>query len=108
MGLLYILDADRRPIAVSDMTEWGEWMHAHDHERSLAEDWIGDVRVSTIFLGIACWPTELRPDTPILWETMIFGGTYDRDQFRYASHDEAIAGHAVAVALVRGGAPNEP
>lgn len=107
MGYLYILDTHKRPIAMSDVIEWAEWMGTHEHEHLLAEDLIGETRVSTIFLGYACWPTEFHPDSPILWETMIFGGPYDRDQFRYMSHDEAMAGHAAAVALVRGGAPND-
>jgi hypothetical protein len=102
---LYVLDDDKRPVAVSDLMEWVEWQAAHEHERTLAFTEVGDVQVSTVFLGLACY--SLRRGPPILWETMVFGGPYDRDQFRYTSHDEAIAGHAVVVALVRGSAADD-
>lgn len=105
----YILADQHRPISEPDLMEWAKWMAEHEAEHTLALTEIGDVRISTIFLGVACWPTELHPDSPILWETMVFGGLHDRDVVRYASHDEAIAGHAAVVAMVRGGgAPNDP
>jgi hypothetical protein len=105
---LYVLDDDKRPVAVSDLMEWVEWRAAHDHERTLAYDQIGDVRVSTVFLGIAGVEMVFHPDgEPLLWETMIFNGTEALYQTRYTSHDEAIAGHAVAVALVHKGAAND-
>jgi hypothetical protein len=41
-------------------------------------------------------------DAPILYETMIFGGPLDQEQWRYASREEAVAGHATAVELAHG------
>ena len=40
---------------------------------------------------------------PILFETMIFGGEHDQYQERYATREEAVEGHARAVAPVTGG-----
>lgn len=48
--------------------------------------------VSTVFLGL---DHGYRPgDPPIVFETMVFGGPFDQDQERYATWDEAVAGHA--------------
>jgi hypothetical protein len=57
-----------------------------------------DIYVSTVFLGIN---HNFRYTTPILFETMIFGGEYDRAQWRYTNIKEARRGHREAVELVR-------
>jgi hypothetical protein len=38
----------------------------------------------------------------ILFETIIFGGSHDQYMDRYHTRDEAIAGHAKAVAIAKG------
>jgi hypothetical protein len=57
------------------------------------------IEVSTIFLGIN---HSFRYTTPILFETMIFGGEHDRAQWRYTTIEKARRGHRKAVELVRG------
>ena len=37
---------------------------------------------------------------PVLFETMIFGGPTDEDQWRYISMEEAIVGHELALSDV--------
>ena len=54
-------------------------------------DMVGDVRVSTVFLGLDHSLTLDGP--PVLWETMVFGGDNDQYQQRYTSRAEAIEGH---------------
>ena len=49
--------------------------------------------VSTVFLGL---DHAFDGGTPLLFETMIFGGEHDEYQERYATWDEAEAGHLVA------------
>jgi hypothetical protein len=62
----------------------------------VAEDRVGDVRVSTIFLGI-----DGRVSAePMLFETMVFGGPLDHERRRYTTWDEAEAGHAEVLADV--------
>lgn len=71
--------------------------------RTIATTVIGDneVKVSTIFLVLDhAWGGS----TPMLYETMIFGGEHDSDCWRYATRDAALAGHARAVAMVNEGA----
>jgi hypothetical protein len=65
-----------------------------------------DIRVSTVFLGFNHAPLfdnngkRIINGTPVLWETMIFGGEHDQYQERYTSHEDALAGHQRALDLV--------
>jgi len=100
----YILAEDGRtpiPCPGPDLLAWAKRV---DETRQTAKDTIGDVRVSTVFLGL---DHQWGKGPPLLWETMIFGGEHDDYCDRYSSHEDAIAGHARAVALVRGTACKE-
>jgi hypothetical protein len=101
----YTLSTDGEPVPEPDLHVWAEWMETAD--RHLANDRLDDgTRVSTIFLGLDhAFPLIRRP---ILWETMIFGGPHDQYQERYASRDEALEGHAYALALAHGFLTREP
>lgn len=50
------------------------------------------VRLSTVFLGIDHGAGFSRD--PVLFETMIFGGQRDGEQYRYSEIDKAIEHHA--------------
>ena len=71
----------------------------HNHCVAYA-DWPNKSRVSTVFLGIDYSFGE--PGGPVLFETMIFWRGHELDEWRerYRTRDEALAGHAAAVALV--------
>ena len=60
---------------------------------------MGRVFISTVFLGIDHSFTRIGP--PVLWETMIFGGRLDEEQWRYTSEAEAIRGHRRVVLAAR-------
>jgi hypothetical protein len=94
----YILDQNSDPVLEPDMTEWGRWLVERAHERRVAETEIGDVRVSTVFLGL---DHSWDGGDPVLWETMVFGGTHDDYQERYTSRAAAEAGHKRAVFMVQ-------
>lgn len=69
-------------------------------ERQIAKDRIDGVLVSTVFLVFNHnWQGPDMP--PLLYETMIFGGTHDQWQRRYTSRDEALDGHNEAVEMVQ-------
>lgn len=68
--------------------------------RRVAEDYVGDIHVSTVFLPINHAWTEERP---ILFETMVFGYDDDDHQWRYATEEEALAGHAAILEAVQKG-----
>jgi hypothetical protein len=77
-----------------------QWARAfEDDMRRVAFDENGDIRVSTVFLGL---DHNLYGDRPELFETMIFGGPHDEEQWRYATWDEAEAGHKAACAIAFG------
>lgn len=60
----------------------------------------GSITVSTVLLGI---DHGIGGKEPIIFETMIFGGDNDGEQqWRYATLQEAKAGHVAACALALG------
>lgn len=65
----------------------------------VGRDHIGEVLVSTVFLGIN--HNFLGEGRPILFETMVFGGEHDQEQERYCTEQEALAGHERWCAVVR-------
>lgn len=99
--LRYIL-VDGKPVPEPDLLKWA---------RSFERRWqlkseVGEVQVSTVFLGL---DHSFSGGTPILFETMIFGGDVDEYQVRYATMEEAVEGHKVAVDMVLAGVkPSEP
>jgi len=92
----YILEG-KTPKEV-DMMEWAKWFETA--ERHVAKTEISkEVNVSTVFLGL---DHNYGGGTPILFETMILGGEHDEYQERYATYEEAEAGHIVAVEMCGG------
>lgn len=90
MGL-YILDG-KNPVPCFDITQWA----LSKSNRIVSKDQFGDVNVSTVFLGL----DHSFGGTPVLFETMIFGGEHDQYQERYCTWDEAEKGHQIACELV--------
>lgn len=72
----------------ASLEEWAKWFETTD--RHIGNDHIGDVKISTVFLGL---DHSFGGDKPLLFESMIFGGERDQDQFRYSTYEEAEAGH---------------
>jgi len=91
---------DATPITGPNATlEWAEEFERAD--RQICRDELpGNVRVSTVFLGVDHNYGETGP--PLIFETMIFGGEHDDYQERYATEVEARVGHARALALAKG------
>jgi len=94
----YIL-RDREPVAV-DLLEWARWFDDLKNRVVQLDEIRPGVRVSTVFLGI---DHAFGRGRPLLFETMVFGGVHDEYQERYGTWDEAVSGHARAVAMARGG-----
>ena len=102
----YILLPDHAVRAVP-LLEWAVWFEEAD--RRVVETTIGPYWVSTVFLGA----DHGFMGRVLLFETMVFdksGGekraALDVFADRYATWDEAIAGHANAVAMVLAHAAN--
>ena len=92
----YILDG-HKPVKEPDPINSAKWFGEHDCH--VGDDMIGDVRVSTVFLGVDHVGWYGGP--PELFETMVFGGPLDLEQERYATWDEAEAGHKAMMARVQ-------
>lgn len=93
----YILDENHNPVPEPDTLKWAAWFEDVEN-RIVEQDIIDGVQISTVFLGLDHGPNDQGP--PVLWETMIFGGSHHEYQCRYTSHEEALCGHAAAVRLV--------
>lgn len=94
----YYVLKDKTPVHVPDVMTWARWFESAD--RHIANTNIGDVHISTVFLGLDHGYSELGP--PLIFETMIFGGEHDQYQDRCSTYEEAEAMHKRAVALVNG------
>jgi hypothetical protein len=94
----YVLDNQGNPIAEPDVLAWAMWFQENNSRRQVARDELpsGTV-VSTVFLGIN---HNFGPGAPLLFETMVFGGRFDEEQERYATREQAIAGHDQILARV--------
>lgn len=96
----YILDADHNVIKVADLFTWGRWLEERPNERIIGYTEItSECCVSTVFLGLDHRTWGAGP--PIIFETMIFGGPLDQQQWRYSSYDDAETGHKAAVRKAR-------
>jgi hypothetical protein len=96
----YILDANGQPAPEPDPIRWALWFN--DSDRRIARDNLGARgMVSTVFLALD-HGFFFEPDhRPVLWESMVFGGPLDQEQWRYTSRAEALEGHARLVALCK-------
>ena len=92
----YILN-DGVPVPAPSLVAWANWIGVND--RTIARTEVGEVTVSTVFLGL---DHNFFGGTPLLFETLVFGGEHADDMERYATLDEARRGHDRMVALIRG------
>lgn len=86
----YILEG-HKPVK-TDLIAWANWFSTA--ERHVEDEMIGDVRVSTVFLGL---DHSFGSGRPLLFETMVFGGPLDQEMARYTTWEEAEEGHKIMV-----------
>lgn len=103
--LNYILDVNGEPVVEHDLLAWGRWMQVGNRvvrrTRVLGATKAEDCEVSTVFLALNHNFSQSGP--PVLWETMIFGGSLDGEQWRYTSRAEAITDHERIIESMRVG-----
>lgn len=96
-----------------DFETYIEWMAAHKYGPRLENykdnpadltrvgwDEVDGVKISTVFLGL---DHGFGMGPPQWFETMVFGGACAGDCERYATWDEAAAGHRDTVDAIRAG-----
>ncbi len=90
---LYIL-VNGKPQQTDDINLWGL---EFEKNRSVRFDEIDGVSISTVFLGM---DHSFGGGTPLLFETMVFGGEHDGYTLRYETMEQAIVGHKITTDLV--------
>lgn len=96
MSDYYILNDDHTTTPV-EMMEWALWASKDKGKSVVKQDTFGEVRVSTVFLGLN--HAYLGQGAPLIFETMIFGGKDDGFQERYSTWDQALKGHQKTIDL---------
>lgn len=76
-----------------------EWAELWAGERHVALTHVGEVDVSTVWLGLN--HSILGEGPPLIFETMVFRGKLNGKAMRYPTWGAAIAGHDQMVARVR-------
>lgn len=65
----WILDKNGNPMP-ADLITWAKWIENRSGDRIVKQENVGDLMVSTVFLGL---DHNFGDGPPILWETMVFG-----------------------------------
>ena len=104
MSDYYILDGHE--VKECDLMTWAKWFGKADRgDRKVARETIGDSEISTVFLGL---DHSFGGGSPLLFETMVFGGKLDGEMDRYSTWNEAVLGHkAMAERVEEGGDKHE-
>jgi len=90
----YILEG--KNIVEADLMTWAKWMETADRKVKKTE--LQDVEISTVFLGL---DHSFGNGTPLLFETLVFGGLLDGEMERYPTWEEAEVGHEAMVERVK-------
>jgi hypothetical protein len=76
MNKHYILEG--KDIKEVDLMTWAKWFGKA--ERHIGDDTVEGVRISTVFLGL---DHSFGAGSPVLFETLVFGGPLDGEMDRY-------------------------
>jgi len=90
-----VYDRDAEPIS---MIHWMWLIEFHPEYKIVRHTHSGEGEpwISTVWLGLDHAFHFEGDQTPIIFETMIFGGAHDQYQERYATEEQARDGHARA------------
>lgn len=84
------------------LEEWSatypETQEEFEATKRVAKTTVGDWEVSTVWLGL---DHSFMEGPPLIFETMIFGGEYDSECWRYSTEAQALEGHEAAVKLLQ-------
>lgn len=78
-----------------------QWVRLFSDQRSIARDKIGNDDVSTVYLGLN--HNFYGNGPPLIFETMIFGGMYTDEMWRWSTDVQARKGHEAIVECLRAG-----
>lgn len=90
MNSFNYIEVEGIPTAEPDLLAWAAWMETAD--RRVNETQLLGFRISTVFLGVD--HGNGLSNTPVLYETMVFGNWLDTDlMYRYGTRRAALEGH---------------
>lgn len=87
-------DKDGRSI---EMMDWAQLFEDNGYKR-IASDTVGDATISTVWMGL---DHSFGFGPPLIFETMVFGGSLSDEMDRYPTLAEAETGHRAMVERVR-------
>jgi hypothetical protein len=103
----YLLDENKNPYPVG--MEEGLKLYDNPEMKIIQQDYVGDIFVSTVFLGFDHRFFSDEEDTkPVLFETMIFGGEYNQFQKRYTTYEDALVNHNIMLQKVKDSVTKKP
>jgi hypothetical protein len=85
---------DRKVVQCRNDDEWFAWFQQVEANRRVAKTEMGDVSVSTVFVGLVLTPDRMP------FETKVFGGKHNQEEYRTATWEEAEAKHAEIVSMI--------
>jgi len=90
-----------------DLLTWAKWFESADRQVAHTYTCKGKVRISTVFLGL---DHSFGHGRPLLFETMVFGGSLDEEQEHCSTWEEAEIMHNQMIEKVKQseGTPCEP
>lgn len=97
MEVYFVLDERGEPLLERDIEAWSRWFERAD--RGVARTVVTpEIAVLTTFSGVN---EATETETPLLFESRVFGGALDGETVQHGRRAEAIAGHAVLVEWCR-------
>lgn len=99
----YIL-INKTPVECKDILEWGRWFQKPNNRLVKYTELLeGAIRIATVFMGIdqSFNMYSEKYDLPLLFETMICGGSMDEQTDRYSTWEESEIGHDAMVEMVQ-------
>jgi hypothetical protein len=84
-----------KKVKPASLEEWAQFLSQTEKRRLGHDRLTSKVLVSTVFLGLNHRFIDGGP--PLVFETMIFGGPLDGEQYQYSEFDEAMQGHQKVV-----------
>jgi hypothetical protein len=96
---LYVLDDKRQVVKAEHLDQWIDMKRDFDARCRVAREFVGDIEVSTVFLGHDMNHSRIVDETlpTICFETMTFGPNRSDVEDRYSTWEEALAGHQAVV-----------
>jgi len=100
MPYAYILNEKGEPIRESNLYTWAKWLETNWPARRVSHEKVGRYTISTVFLGL---DYSFNDGPPVLWESMVFQGDYEKVDCDRCSggREQAEAMHAAMVDRVK-------